>query len=85
MLSSQLKSFANRSCESCELRQVKQDAMVFVCTNVEQIPDEARAVAGRLSCPQAEEPEILLEGGARGAGAVELHCVTKCCYYPLVN
>ena len=37
-------------------------AMVFVCTNVEQIPDEARAVVGRLSCPQAEEPEIILEG-----------------------
>lgn len=42
------------------------DGMVFVCTNVEQIPDEAMPISGRLSCPGAEEPNIILDGQSVG-------------------
>lgn len=42
------------------------DGMVFVCTNVEQIPDEAMPISGRLSCPGAEEPDIILDGQSVG-------------------
>ena len=41
-------------------------AMVFVCTNVDQIPDEAKPVVGRLCCAEAEEPEIILDGQSVG-------------------
>ncbi|CAJ1338779.1 unnamed protein product [Effrenium voratum] len=32
-----------------------QDAFVFLCTNVEQIPDEAMPIEGSLFCAEAEE------------------------------
>ncbi|CAK9028354.1 unnamed protein product [Durusdinium trenchii] len=44
----------------------EEDAMVFVCANVEQIPDEAKPVVGRLCCLDAEEPEMILDGQSVG-------------------
>ena len=45
---------------------IEEDGMVFVCADVEQIPDEAKPVLGRLYCPEAEEPEIILDGQSVG-------------------
>lgn len=52
--------------EEEEEGELIEDAMVFVCANPEQIPDEARPVVGVLHCASGEEPEIRLDGTTMG-------------------
>eukprot|EP00931_Biecheleriopsis_adriatica_P061056 TRINITY_DN36697_c0_g1_i1.p1 TRINITY_DN36697_c0_g1~~TRINITY_DN36697_c0_g1_i1.p1 ORF type:complete len:1098 (+),score=160.55 TRINITY_DN36697_c0_g1_i1:45-3338(+) len=44
----------------------EEDGTVWVCTNGDQVPDEARPIQGILRCPDAEDAEISIDGQSKG-------------------
>mmetsp|Transcript_32364 Transcript_32364/g.58784 ORF Transcript_32364/g.58784 Transcript_32364/m.58784 type:complete len:1082 (-) Transcript_32364:8-3253(-) len=45
---------------------VDEEGILFVCTNGDQVPDEARPIIGVLRCPGSEDAEISLDGRSMG-------------------